>query len=156
MIGKDYRLLKNNSSEEKLSDFIFSFMIRIFGIILPIASAVNNKRKEKITVIVDINNTNMMEFLKKDFKMFLRVFFGTLRLNFPSILIKVLVINAPMLFKPFWEIAKLFINKHTARRVSVHIGAPLKVLNIHIHEEHIPQIYGGKCIDEILHNPGPW
>lgn len=46
-------------------------MIRGTGIIFPYASKVSGKRSEKMTVIFDFKNVNVMKFLTGDMKNFM-------------------------------------------------------------------------------------
>lgn len=56
---------------EKMADYYFCQMMRVFGIILPMASHNKNERSEKFTCVFDFKDVNVMKFISGDMKKFM-------------------------------------------------------------------------------------
>ena len=69
---------------------------------------------------------------------------------------KLIIINAPLVFKGVWSIVKYWIDKKTRSKIEIHWSNPKDALRKYIDEDKIPKVYGGSCTDEILLNKGPW
>lgn len=65
---------------------------------------------------------------------------------YPETLRKFIIVNAPVIFKVFWKMAKMILNKNTIAKFQVVKGSYEKELNEVATPDNIPQFLGGKCI----------
>ena len=96
-----------------------------------------------------------MNFISGEMKKFLEIG-GKISQYFPETAKRIIIINAPAMFGIFWKIAKIFLDKTTIEKVSIHSNDTLNVLKKFIPIENIPYWYGGNCREELINNPGPW
>lgn len=94
--------------------------------------------------------------LKSKSKEFLQKYTFLSQNYYPEMLEKLIIINAPMVFKGVWNIVKYWIDKKTRSKIEIHWGNPKEALLKYIDEDKIPIEYGGTCSDDILLNKGPW
>lgn len=69
---------------------------------------------------------------------------------------KLIIINAPIIFKGIWNIVKYWVDKKTRQKIEIYWSNDTETLLKYIDAEKLPKIFGGKCTDNILDNSGPW
>lgn len=66
--------------------------------------------------------------------------------NYPELLRKVLVINAPSIFSMFWKVAKMILHKQSAAKFEVMKGNYEMEIRSHINDDNMPRFLGGNCV----------
>ena len=85
-------------------------MIRSPGIVLPWASQAADKRVEKINVIFDMKDINVMKFLSGDLKAFMKTGAECSQNYFPETCKRIIIVNAPGMFSMLWKVVKVFLD----------------------------------------------
>ena len=66
------------------------------------------------------------------------------------------IINAPMLFRGLWKVAKNFLDERTRNKIKVLGGSYLPTLLEFVEEENLPDFLGGKNTEKFPSDRGPW
>jgi len=65
--------------------------------------------------------------------------------NYPEVMFKTFIVNAPLLFKGAWAVIQPFIDEKTRAKISI-LGSKFhKDLFKHVDPDNVPQILGGNC-----------
>lgn len=100
---------------------------------------------ETITVIIDIKDMRLSQ-VTRDFLHILRLIGQMDASQYPEVLGKAFIINAPAAFPMVWKLIKMWLDPVVAQKISI-LGGPNdwrpKVLDF-IGEENMPSTYGGK------------
>lgn len=152
----DFKKLFQESNLEKMADYYFCSMMRLFGVILPLASKQSKRRVEKMTAIFDFKDVNMFKFISGDMKDFLKIGSNISQSYFPETSKRIVIINAPGMFGLLWKVVQIFLDKATIQKVQIHSGDTYKVLSKIIDDANIPHWYGGQSRERLEENPGPW
>ena len=75
---------------------------------------------------------------------------------YPETMGNTFIINAPMLFRGIWKVAKGFLDERTRNKIKLKGGDYLPLLLEFVDEENLPDFLGGKCTDQFPANHGPW
>lgn len=65
--------------------------------------------------------------------------------NYPEIMFKMLIINAPMMFRGAWSVVSPFIDKKTVNKISILGNKYHKDLEKYVDSSNIPEELGGEC-----------
>lgn len=148
-------LLKTYTPEQVVYYFV-QLGNRFVNIVLPLASKVNQKRTEKLMVIFDLKNTEMMGFLSGKLNEFLKRFAEAGQLFYPNVLEKLYIVNAPMLFSAVWSVFKHFLHPTTQERIEISSGINKEKIQASVDADLLPVWLGGKSTDRLSDNLGPW
>jgi CRAL/TRIO domain len=100
---------------------------------------------ETVTVIIDIKDMRLGQ-VTRDFLHILRLIGQMDASQYPEILGKAFIINAPSAFPMVWKLIKMWLDPIVAQKISI-LGGPNdwrpKVFDF-IGEENMPSTYGGK------------
>lgn len=100
---------------------------------------------ETITCIIDIKDMRLSQ-VTRDFLHILRLIGQMDASQYPEVLGKAFIINAPSAFPMVWKLIKMWLDPVVAQKISI-LGGPNdwrpKVLDF-IGEENMPSTYGGK------------
>ena len=66
------------------------------------------------------------------------------------------IINAPMLFRGLWKVAKAFLDERTRAKIKVLGGSYLPTLLEFVEAENLPDFLGGKNTEKFPSDCGPW
>ena len=69
---------------------------------------------------------------------------------------KLIIINAPIVFKGVWNIVKYWVDSKTRKKIEIYWSNDTETLLKYIDRSKLYHKFGGNCQDEILNNPGPW
>lgn len=153
--SKFKELLKTHSPE-RLVAYHSQLAFRCMNIVMPIASGLVKRRIEKMYVIFDMSNADVLSYLGGKLKEYIKMLSIAGQLYFPNVLQKLFIINAPMLFSVFWAVAKLLLHPTTQERIVITSGGNKEKLIEEFGVDHLPVSLGGKSTLSIVNNPGPW
>lgn len=148
--------LLRSYSVDQLIYFFVQLGNRFLNIALPCASKVSQKRTEKLVVIFDLKNTEMMGFLSGKLNEFLKRFAEVGQVFYPNVLDKLFMINAPMLFSAVWSVFKHFLHPTTQERIEISSGINKERIHAAVDPALLPVWLGGKSTDRLSDNLGPW
>ena len=97
-------------------------------IIFPQCSQKQNKRIDKIFSIIDLKDSNLLSLLYSDFKNFLKSYTELSQNYYPEMLNKLVIINAPFVFKTVWAVVKYWVDKKTRSKFIIHNGNGMESL----------------------------
>ena len=66
---------------------------------------------------------------------------------YPETMGNTFIINAPMVFRGLWKIAKGFLDERTRNKIKVKGGDYVPTLLEFVEEENLPSFLGGKCTE---------
>ena len=75
---------------------------------------------------------------------------------YPETMGNTFIINAPMVFRGLWKVAKAFLDERTRNKIKVLGGSYLPTLLEFVEEENLPTFLGGKCTEPFPSDHGPW
>ena len=131
-------------------------MARVQGIVFPHCSRVNNRRVERVTIIFDFKDVNVLQLAKGEMKQVVDVLLKQQQNYFPESAKRILVMNTSTMFGVLWNLVKLFLDKEIIKRVQIHSKNTLEVLSQYVDPANLPQFLGGQCPLDLSENPGPW
>jgi hypothetical protein len=110
---------------------------------LPACSKAKGEHIEKLIVIMDIQGFPLLQFPR--IAEMLRACTHASQNNYPEMMAKAVVINAPYLFSTIWSLVKRLLPQETIDKVSI-LGSNYKgeLLDL-IDAENLPTFYGGTC-----------
>lgn len=156
-IGKsDFKMLLEDFTIDQMFEYYYQFYERMVHVVFPVCSKTANKRIDKIFSIVDLKDAKLLSMLKSKPKEFLQKYTFLSQNFFPEMLEKLIIINAPIVFKGVWNVVKYWVDKKTRKKIEIHWGSPKEALLKYIDEDKLFYEFGGKCRDSIFDNKGPW
>ena len=94
---------------------------------------------------MDLKKVKIFKVVTKKFKKFLNsvTFIGQ---NFyPELLNTMLIINAPFIFKGFWTVIKVWLDKETQKKIFIYSGSAKKEIAKYCDMNYVPVFLGGNC-----------
>lgn len=76
--------------------------------------------------------------------------------NYPEILGKMYIINAPFIFSGIWLIVKPWLDEKTKAKIKILGSGYQKELLSQIDAENLPDFLGGTSTANLVDNVGPW
>lgn len=98
------------------------------NIILPKASEKVGKRIDKIFMVMDLKDAGFGIFLDKKIKKIVGITTKISQNYYPEVLHKLIIVNAPFIFKAFFQAIKIFLDKNTIDKISIESGNGLKTI----------------------------
>ena len=117
-----------------------SIVERTLFVEFPVLSKKFGRRIDRMIVIVDMKGTSFFKMMDSKFRRFLKIMSKIASDNFPEILEKSVLINAPLGIETFWNITKSFLDKKTAAKVDFYSGDGSKFLNTIVDRKDLPEI----------------
>jgi hypothetical protein len=109
---------------------------------LPACSAAVGKRIETTLSVLDIKGFSMGMF-KKTSREFVKLPIGITQNNYPEIMHKLYIINAPLLFRGAWSIIKPFLAPGTLEKIKLKNSNYHDQLFEEVDPENVPEDLGG-------------
>lgn len=103
-------------------------------------------RVDGLTVIFDMEGVGRHILWRPGIQMYLYMA-QILEDNYPEMLKKLLVINAPAIFPILYKLCKPLVSKDTRRKIEILGGNYQECLKKYIDDEHLPACYGGTLTD---------
>ena len=116
-------------------------------VIYPCLCRKYNKRIDQITIIQDLKNASISEYLSSKVRVYMKHGFNVGSFYYPETLKKFFIINAPFQFNAMWKLIKLFIDKVTVRKISILGSSYQKELFEHIDKSQVSKCLGGTGVD---------
>ena len=76
--------------------------------------------------------------------------------NYPEMMGKLIICNAPMLFSAVYAVIKGWLDERTRKKISMCGSGYYRTLLEFVDEDQIPQFLGGKGAADFLEDKGPW
>ncbi|XP_044732366.1 SEC14-like protein 2 [Chrysoperla carnea] len=106
--------------------------------------------ENKVMGIIDLEGFRLRDFTYKPAAEFAISLIQIYEQNYPEILKKCFIINAPKVFAIAFSIVKNFLNDYTLSKIQIYKADPKKwkpALLEHISADQLPEIYGGTMVD---------
>ncbi|KDD72425.1 hypothetical protein H632_c3363p0, partial [Helicosporidium sp. ATCC 50920] len=123
--------------------------------ICPAASLVSGRYCEQSLVIVDLEGMGIAT-LNHDYRKILGEVMSIDQDNYPELMWKALVVNAPTTFRVLWGMVKYLIDARTQAKVEVLGADQAAELQRYIAPENLMTRYGGTNDAPLQDCPGPW
>ena len=123
---------------------------------LAAVSVSSRKRVTQIFSILDLKGVSMGTLMDGKVQEFLKTTMTTDQDNYPEILYKMFIINAPGMFSMAWSLISSFLDAKTNAKIKV--NPSLQELSDYVDLDKIPDFAGGKAssTDWPRVQPGPW
>lgn len=126
--------------------------------------ACSNSRRELVETTFSLLNLKgfTMRMLSKEAKELVKLSSDIAGNNYPEIMYKMMIVNAPWVFRGAWAVIKPFIDPKTAKKISIHGESFQKELFQYVDPDNVPSFLGGNCTCDHLENGcvseevGPW
>eukprot|EP01016_Furgasonia_blochmanni_P002439 TRINITY_DN10956_c0_g1_i2.p1 TRINITY_DN10956_c0_g1~~TRINITY_DN10956_c0_g1_i2.p1 ORF type:complete len:484 (+),score=114.66 TRINITY_DN10956_c0_g1_i2:3-1454(+) len=151
----DIQKIYQVTSEERLLKHYIQTLEELVNKIFPICSQAAGERVGTLLCILDIKGVQSSLLSKKVYN-FIQQLIGIAQNNYPEILGRIYIVNAPMMFQTAWGVIKPWLEEKTAKKVTLVGGKFEETLLEQIAPENLPDFLGGKSKESITANPGPW
>ena len=131
-------------SQEELYSYYVREYEKLIHIRLPACSAAKGARIEQTFSLLSIKGFTMGK-LKEKSRNFIKLAINIGSDNYPEIMHKMFIVNAPFLFKGAWALISPFIDAKTKAKISIHGSSYQKELLKHVDPENVPVELGGEC-----------
>jgi len=125
---------------------------------LPACSRAKGSRVVQIFSILDLEGCSTRSILDSKIRSFLGSIMSTDSDNYPEILYRMFIINAPSIFSMTWNAFSSFLDKNTVAKISILGSRYTNQLLEYIDGDKLPTFLGGscECRDWPEVQPGPW
>lgn len=97
-------------------------------------------------LIVDIQKLHISKIIfNSKFKKFLSAHSKVFQENYPELACRIFIINAGKVGALFFGFLKLFLNKYSVKKISVHNKDYMKEIAAFVDPKELPQVIGGGC-----------
>ena len=128
---------------EKLAKDVIFQMEVLTRYILPAASSKAGKPVYQLTMIVDLAGSSIYQF--NNYRPFLVAMQAILVPNYPEILHKLYMINAPFIFTSIWYVAQTLLDPKTLEKVSILGEDYMSELEKELDTDMLPVSMQGEC-----------
>eukprot|EP00344_Euplotes_crassus_P004294 CAMPEP_0196998340 /NCGR_PEP_ID=MMETSP1380-20130617/3755_1 /TAXON_ID=5936 /ORGANISM="Euplotes crassus, Strain CT5" /LENGTH=277 /DNA_ID=CAMNT_0042414881 /DNA_START=1 /DNA_END=834 /DNA_ORIENTATION=- len=119
----------------------YEFLIHVK---MPACSAAAGKKIDSILSVIDVKGISMGMFKQKS-RDTLNIPVGITQNYYPEIMHKMIIINAPLVFKAIWAVVKTFLAKETLAKIQI-IGTKYQdKLFECVDPDNVPAAIGGNC-----------
>ncbi|KAJ3352174.1 cytosolic factor, phosphatidylinositol/phosphatidylcholine transfer protein [Kappamyces sp. JEL0680] len=144
---------------ERLRKAAFLEHERLTRTILPSYSKRFGKDVYQVTMILDLNGATMYQF--NEYRKFVSLSGKVLSQNYPEVLHKLYIINAPLLFSSIWYMVSGLLDPRTVSKITILGSDYMAVLKDVLDPQHLPSLVPGgecQCSGEgcIFYRKGPW
>jgi len=101
-----------------------------------------------VVVVHDLSGLGMKHIGRKSIDLFGKIA-TVLDTNYPELLKRCIIVNAPWVFPMFWKVAKYFIDAKTREKIDIVSGNPFPTLSKYIDPKNIPAyLKGGERVND--------
>ena len=146
-------------------DELYTYYVREYEKLLhmkfPACSQAAGKKIEQSFSLLNVDGFTMGK-LKEKSREFIKIAISIGSDNYPEIMYKTYIVNAPFLFKGAWAIIKPFIDEKTRKKISIIGTSYTKDLFTYVDPANVPKELGGECTCSgheggcFFSNKGPW
>lgn len=151
------RLFEITTSERLLRYFVREYE-RLLTYLLPACSEAAGYRVDQTLTIMDLGGAGT-KLMKKQVYSLLKLASVVAQENYPELLGRMFIVNAPLLFSGVWTMVKPLIDEKTRNKISI-IGSKFQKQLFEVADPaNIPTFLGGTCNCEggcLTRNIGPW
>lgn len=156
LLGKiDIATLKQITTEERMIKFHIQEYERCGKVIMPICSKLAGHQIDQTFGIMDVKGVGMSH-LSGEVKRLMTTMTKYDQDNYPEMLGRICIINAPMVFKAIWALVKPLLNPRTLSKIQICQSNYTKDLLEWIDPENLPEWLGGKSQGTLIDDIGPW
>ena len=138
---------------ETLKKDVIVDMEKLTRYILPACSAKAGKPVYQITMIMDLQDASVFQF--NMYRQILITIQEVLVPNYPEVLSKLYMINAPYIFQSIWYVAQQLLDPKTLEKVDILGEDYLKILEKEIDLDALPKCIKGRCDCKDIPLPNP-
>ncbi|EAR98487.2 CRAL/TRIO, amine-terminal domain protein (macronuclear) [Tetrahymena thermophila SB210] len=143
------------TTEERLIKYYIQSYEILLNRIFPTCSQAIGHRVDQTVTILDLKGIPM-KMLSKQVYNFIQLASKVAQENYPEILGRMFIVNAPMLFSGVWAVIKPWIDEKTRNKITI-IGSGFKEKLLEIIDiDNIPDFLGGNSKCDLSKNIGPW
>ena len=102
-----------------------------------VESSTKTRPQRGLVIVHDLTGVGMKHITRKSLDLFGKIA-TVLDTNYPEMLKRCIVVNAPWVFPLFWKVAKYFLDVKTREKISIVSGNPFPTLNKYIDPKNIP------------------
>lgn len=130
--------------KEELYQYYVREYEKLLHIRMPACSNAAGKKIEQSFSLLNIDGFSMGK-LKEKSRDFVKLAINIGQDNYPEIMSKMFIVNAPFLFKGAWSVIKPFIDEKTRQKISILGGSYQKELFALVDPSQVPSELGGEC-----------
>lgn len=147
--------IKKITNEERMVKFHIQEYERCIKQILPVCSRLANRQIDQTFGIMDVRGVGLSHLTGE-----VRRLMGTLTKfdqdNYPEMLGRICIINAPIAFRAVWSIVKTMLQPRTVNKIQICGTNYMKDLLEWVEMDSIPSWLGGQSNGTLLDDVGPW
>eukprot|EP00879_Flechtneria_rotunda_P010462 GHRR01010938.1.p1 GENE.GHRR01010938.1~~GHRR01010938.1.p1 ORF type:complete len:354 (+),score=106.05 GHRR01010938.1:979-2040(+) len=128
---------------------------RCVKVLMPICSKLQGRQIDQTFGIMDVKGVGMSH-LSGEVKRLISTLTKYDQDNYPEMLGRICIINAPMVFKAIWALVKPLLNPRTLSKIQICQTNYAKDLLEHVDAENLPEWLGGRSKGTLLDDVGPW
>ncbi|GAB4815807.1 hypothetical protein N2152v2_002853 [Parachlorella kessleri] len=128
---------------------------RYLNVVLPSASLASGKIQEQSIVLLDMDGVGVST-LTGEVRKILALIMEIDQDNYPELMYKTLIINAPTTFRVLWAMVRHLMDARTQAKIEVLPADYHAELQAYIAPENLMQQYGGSNPAPLIKEPGPW
>ncbi|KRW99487.1 CRAL-TRIO domain [Pseudocohnilembus persalinus] len=151
-------LFEQTTEERLIKYYIQSYEI-LLQRIFPACSVLKGEKVDQTVTILDLKGASM-KMMSKTVYNFIQLASKVAQDNYPEILGRMFIVNAPMLFTGIWQIIKPWLDEKTRNKITIMGGKYKEKLLELIDAENLPDFLGGtsKCegTKNLENNIGCW
>ena len=136
------KLMAVTTTERLVQAFIREYE-KVLKYRFPACSLKSNKHIEQGFTILDLKGVPVTQF--NQVRKIVQQVSGIAQNYYPETMGRMVIINAPLLFKGVWTVIKPMLDENTVAKISVLSSNYEKELIEEIGTENLPEFYGGKC-----------
>lgn len=121
----------------------------------PACSIRSGRHIDQTLTILDLRDVLVSQF-NSDARNLLKTIAAIDSDNYPEMMGRMIIINAPTSFKMVYAVVKTFIDKRTASKIEIYGPKYQQRLLELIDINNLPKELGGTSTEALLSNPGPW
>ncbi|KAI8473261.1 MAG: CRAL-TRIO domain-containing protein, partial [Monoraphidium minutum] len=156
LLGKiDIGTLKKITTEERMVKFHIQEYERCGRFIFPVCSRIAGRQIDQTFGIMDVKGVGVSH-LTGEVKRLVSMLTKYDQDNYPEMLGRICIINAPMLFKAVWALIKPMLNPRTLNKIQICQTNYAADLLEWVDADNLPVWLGGRSKGTLLDDVGPW
>ena len=156
LLGRiDIGALKRITTEERMVKFHIQEYERCGRFIFPVCSRLAGRQVDQTFGIMDVKGVGLSH-LTGEVKRLVSLLTKYDQDNYPEMLGRICIINAPMVFKAVWALIKPMLNPRTLNKIQICGTDYASELLEWVDADNLPVWLGGRSKGTLLDDAGPW
>jgi hypothetical protein len=151
----DPAALRAVTTEDRMVKFHVQEYERCAKVIFPVCSWLSRRQIDQTFGIMDVKGVGLSH-LTGEVKRLLSVLTKYDQDNYPEMLGRIVIINAPVVFKAVWGLVKPYLNPRTISKIAICGSDYLPELLEYVDADNLPEWLGGRSKGTLLDDAGPW